>query len=465
MVLLFLFSIVFGLFFSLVFGTIPDGFDSWVLFFIVIQHAVIFLGLRRPTSVINGIGVVFGIDKLFYLFFYFLFCFPYVSHLLGISDIYVNRFIDTLFLDDANRSIVGSTIAIVFFYLGFDFYARKRIEIFSDKKTDRGGVVFSLRVAFILQVILFLVYVGTGSFYSLFGEYTGLGAEDATADGVNFLITFFSMIIAGHFIYLTYLKRGLDIGVAGYVIPSVLWMVLLLISGDRNSFLLIALVFLVGISTYLFRVRPFFWVVMLISGFVLYQFIEVYRSTGSKDITSIVGEVFSGGEGRGGVSESSFTLTTISSRASYDEHPSGEAVFFGRFKLIGFMGVVPYSRAVLVDKGFDYFTSSEYISEVVLGGGRSWSIGSNIVSDIVLDVGVLFLPAFMLAVGLFGGRVYFNARCNYQYDSSIIYMMTAALYCEYPRYSFDFPVRAIVWAFLFFWVVSKMYSRRGKRIV
>lgn len=470
MIPIFLIALIFGGFLRLLYAYIPDGIDNLIVILccggIV---ALLIMSLARKRSPF-GIPTIFRPDSGFIFFFYILFAHPYVSYLLGWSDLSTNKFISDVFLEHSNRALVASLVGLIFFVIGYHAYENKKYNLnvsFAPDVDIKIGII--ARKIFLIGFFLsFALFLGTGAWVQLVTQYTGLATGDSTSDGVYFLLTFFSMAMLSATLSLVIvLKRAHAIDI--FVISlALIWAILLLITGDRNSFLLIALIIPIVYSTFLKRVYIHTWILAALLGFTVYQAVEVSRSSGNRDLSSLVDALFDSNTAQSSgdsLSESSFSLTTITARAAFEGNESGNPLYYGKFKLIGFIGVVPYSRSLFFDASQEKMTSSEHITEIILGQSGTWSLGSNIVSDIIVDIGIIALPLLMLMIGGVGGYFYSLASRMGGTISIMMYVFVTALYFEYPRYTVDFVIRGMIWLLLGIFLAKSivLWNRLGRR--
>lgn len=410
-------SIIFGLFLRWFFPLIPDGRNELIILVcLAVMTGVTVNSLIKRRSIVSGIHTYLRPDTLFYLFFYILFAFPYLSDFFGYSDIHQNKFIAQLFIEHINRAVVSATVAIIFFGWGYGIFEKSKYLQKEQQANDVYWLDYRVaKTARFISVLLFFILFGilvvTGTLGQLFREYTGLGVGDNTSDGILYLMTHFSMLMISLTISIRVVENRAEIRDWIYILPPLVWSILLLVSGDRNSFLLIVLVFIVGYSTYFYRVSILTLVIGGVFAFGVYQAIEITRSIGEKSFSDVISTIGNkSNDSENGLAESSFSLTTITLRASFHDNPDGDMLHYGKFKLVGILGVIPYSRGLFFDKNRENVTSAEYITDTVLGKESDWSIGSNLISDVVVDVGVIFLPLFMLIIGATGGFVFCLAK-------------------------------------------------------
>jgi oligosaccharide repeat unit polymerase len=280
-------------------------------------------------------------------------------------------------------------------------------------------------------------------------SYVGSTTNDRTKDGLYFLVTHLAMLAcATSIVYYSWYRR-VTVSMTLSAACVVLWAMLLLILGDRNSFFLIALVALASVSTYTVRIRPWSFALLVVGALIVYQGIEATRQLDKRGFASIGQALQIGTSSRFNLDESSLTNTTITSRAAFRIVPDDYDYFYGKFKLIGFAGIIPYSRGLLVDPNDPFVTSADLITVGILGDNPTWSLGTNIIADIYVDFGIPGVIALMYAMGRVGAYIQHRAESH---GSSMVwavtYVVCLATYAEAPRYSFDFPVRPLTWTLL-----------------
>lgn len=464
-------ALIFGGFLKLLYFYIPDGIDNLIVTFCCGgMLTLLLISISRKRSPF-GIQTIFRPDSGFIFFFYILFAHPYVSYLLGWSDLSTNKFISDVFLEHSNRALVASLVGLIFFAIGYHFYENKKysVDISLTPEVDIKIGKLARKIFLVGFFLSFALFLGTGAWVQLVTQYTGLATGDSTSDGVYFLLTFFSMAMLSSTLSLIIVLRRINAIDIFVVILSLVWAVLLLITGDRNSFLLIALIVPIVYSTFLRKVHIHAWILAAFLGFTVYQAVEISRSAGNRDFSSFIDALFDSDASQSSsgdnLSESSFSLTTITARAAFEGNESADSLYYGKFKLIGFMGVVPYSRSLFFDSSQEKMTSSEHITEIILGRWGTWSLGSNIISDIIIDLGVVLLPLLMLIIGAIGGYSYSVASRIGGTISITVYVFVTALYFEYPRYTVDFVVRGVVWLLLGIFLAKSivMWNRFGRR--
>lgn len=400
-------------------------------------------------------------EILFLVFAYILLFFPYQLSVLNATDLWFSRFVEFAFVEYTNPSLLASTSGVLAFSAGIRLLpSRNTPPVLSFESKNYVDAFLLMAIALQLGVISMLAVSG-GLAQMSEGAYMGSTTNDRTQDGLYLLATVFSMMGSAGVWYRRWRHNYFGIIAIVCVAVSTTWGLVLILLGDRNSFLLISIVTLAGLSLFFYRIGPTMIASLLIFAIIGYNVVEVSRQSATRDFSSLVSAIQSK-ENRD-FSESSFTNTTVTSRAAFALVPASYPYFFGKFKAVGVAGVVPYSRGLFVNPNDTFITSADVITAGVLGNRSTWSLGTNVISDVYVEFGVIGVPLFLLTVGLL---IAFVTRKFLQYRSmkwSIIYMMSVALLAELPRYSIDFPVRPLVWTFVLlsmFGVGWKLITKR-----
>lgn len=433
------------------FFIVPKGTSPFIIWpCLIIFYGYFYLSVKQPFTLIKNISTFVKIDNFFLLFFYIIYYFPYQLYVLGFQ-IDTSIFLNHTYIEYTNISIIASTIGLVAFMMGFR-KTKNSIPVMqrSDPKPQFYWQWFPYLVTGLLLFVCFL-YMRTDWEKFLIGKYTGSDTGVATTDGLYFLITHFVVITIAVSVYYKRNGRNISFPLKIGLFIALLWCILLLRTGDRNTFFIITLVAIGGVSTYLKRFSALMVVGMILFAFLLYNVVEISRMQNVRSINSII-KIATQTQRYNSITEGSLGNTTITSRVTFHLVPQYHDFFLGKFKIIGFAGIIPFSRKLLVDPDDIFTTSSKILTKGLLGKNSTWGVGSNIISDIYMDFGIFGVAALMFLLGYFGNFVSWKAKTKT--DSlkwSVIYLLTLALYCEIPRYSMDFPVRNIVWAFFLFW--------------
>jgi hypothetical protein len=246
---------------------------------------------------------------------------------------------------------------------------------------------------------------------------------------------------------------------------SAYWALRVLLLGDRNSFLLIAVIATAGIFTFRVRAGRLLLLLLVVASLFLYNAVEVARDNRGTTISTLFSSLTTG-SGQGASltkdkGDSSFNITTVGLRASIfavpDPYPYGN----GKYKLIGVAGVLPFVRGLTLGSGIGFTDTSEVLTAVMLPPKPGWNVGSNMISDSYIDFGVPGVIALPFLVGSFAAFTRRRLRSGEgDYTPSVVfYLLTLALLTELPRYSIDFPVRILAWTALMFGAYRLLFMR------
>jgi hypothetical protein len=236
--------------------------------------------------------------------------------------------------------------------------------------------------------------------------------------------------------------------------------ILLIISGDRNTFFIIVVSLLAGFYTYVKSIRRLKIIMYVFLALYLYQIVEISRNSEERGLNSFVSamEVWSETEKDTEIDKSSFSITTTATRVAFAMVPDRFDYFYGKFKMIGIAGIIPYSRSILVDPKDKFITSTDVL---ILGVGTDWSVGSSIIADIYVDFGIIGVVILMYILGYFANFIQTKVQDNRKSIKwGVLYLITFSLYSQISRYSFDFIVRDIAWAFFIFWIFEKIVKEK-----
>jgi len=447
------------------YATAPQGATPLVIWpCLLIFYGLANLALRRPDRLHESIPTFVTIPVLFLAFYYTIFFLPYQLFVLGLFDLGHSVFLRNTFEDESNRAIILATLGVVSFSLGTVALRSRRQLPPAPLPPDVQGRDISRTLApmvLVAQAALIVTYQVSGWRTAGEGRYTGTTSGGVAAEGISLLILMFSMIAIALLVARLAQRQPIGMLIWLAVAVSAYWGTRILLAGDRNSFFLLAIVAVGGLFTFRFRAARGFLVLMIAAAFVLYGAIEVTRASGNVSLEGLWATITEPAPQSDGA-DSSFNISTVTVRAGIHSVPSDIDYGYGKYKLIGILGVVPLLRGYLVGDDSGFITSADVLGYVMLGPTASWGVGTTAVSDTYLDFGTVGVVAVMFLVGLFAARVRNLVRERPGSTRVIvIYLTTLALFAELPRYSIDFPVRMLVWTALLLGI-AEILSRAGK---
>lgn len=454
-------SFIVLIFLLILFWVVPKGADELIIWpCLLIFYFYFITSIRKPIIIVPGIPTFFKIEVFFLLFYYILFYFPYQKYVLGFYNLKENFFLQNTYIEYTNISILACTIGLISFMEGF----RKKIYLKKKHKVkDYSQVQYNklFNIVFIFLIFLLVVFSLTGLQSYLINTYTGSDTGDTTTNGIYFIISVFMLFLSGF--SLIFYKRFKKVKYLFYVLCAT-YSILLVISGDRNTFFVIAVSLVAGFYTYIKEINRYKIIFYIFLALYLYQVIEISRNSEKRGFNAIVSamSVWNEPEVDVKVDKSSFSITTTATRIGFVMVPEKIDYFYGKFKIVGIAGIIPYSRSLFVDPNDKFVTSTDVL---ILGSGTTWSVGSSIIADIYFDFGILGVIVLMYFLGYFANFIQQKAQLNpNSIKWGVLYLITFSLYSQISRYSFDFIARFIVWTLLIFWIFEYTNVKKIKQI-
>lgn len=447
------------------YAAVPDGASSLVLWLCLLgQYAILATAVLRPTTVYPGIPTFVTTEFLFQFFSYLIFFYPYQLHVLGIYDVSQSVFFQNTFVDQSNRAILLSLVGTWSFSAGVRALAFRGDAPYnvsaSTGRFDRVSVQALAVPVFALQVLFILVYEAFGWRAAGEGRYSGQVATSPVVEGIYLGIIVLSMIAVALRIHPSSSGSRNSMFLTLAVLMAVFWSTRLLLSGDRNVFLLIAIVGIGGLVTFRLRVGRWLLLALGIVAIPMYNAIEALRSGRISSVFDFFSSEGAAAASYGG--DTSFNITTIGIRGALARVPDAIDFGYGLYKLVGVAGVIPFIRGLVVPPDLPHLQSADVLGDILLGPQARWGVGSNVIVDAYVDFGVVAVPVLLFGLGLFVAVV--QRAVMRMPDSpwrAVMYLMTLAFVAEIPRYSLDFPVRPLVWTLMLFFVMSVL-GRAGR---
>lgn len=450
-----------------VFLAVPEGASTAIIWVcLVVQYGLIVTSLGRPVTVRPGLSSYVTTEFLFLFLAYLIFFYPYQLHVLGIFDVSNSTFFRNSFAEQSNHAILLSAMAVVGFRAGLRVLRMPTPAIDSPpnpgNRLDRVTVQALALPVFTLQFVFIGAYLAFGWRASGEARYSGWEVATVVAsplvEGLYWAIIVLCMVsVALWILPASHTANQVSAFLSLSAVISGLWSLRLLINGDRNAFLLIALVAVAGFVT--FRVRVGRWVlaILAVGAMAMYNAAEALRAGRVGSWADFVQGMLGNTAASAYNGDTSFNISTVSVRAVLSGVPDLIDYGYGFYKLIGIGGIIPFIRGMIVPSDVTYTQSSQVVSELLLGTRPRWGVGSNVIADVYVDFGVVAVPVLLFVLGLF--VAYVQRGVVRRPDSpwrGVLYLVTLALIAETPRYSLDFSVRSLTWVLALFWVVSML---------
>lgn len=458
------FEIIGILLFSLFFLLAPLGADKLILWIcLIVFYFYFYQCLKKPLIVFSGVKSWFKIDLFFLLFYYLLFYLPYQTYIFGSNSILENSWISNSYFEYSNKAIIASTIGLISFFLGFN----SKDKIVNQNRNYRDYSFSEHKKLYLIilfmTLFLFCVFYFLGGSKMLIGSYLGTRTKNAALDGVYTLLSVFTSILAAYSIifYIKFKKLSFWFFISAFII--FIYGYLTLVGGDRNTFFILALSAIGPFYTYVRSISKrtlFIYIALALS---LYQVIEVARMADVRNIKSII-DVATGdlnlrttSKIDANVDSGSFSITNLVTRAVFHYVPNQHDFFYGKFKIIGFAGFIPYARGFITSSNDEDLSSSRYITRVNNSG---FGLGSSIIMDSYIEYGLFGIFFFLFLLGRIGK--FFEVKVISNPTSlkwGVLYFVVLSIFAEIPRYTFDFVVKSIGWSLLVFFIFDLLHKK------
>lgn len=463
--------------FGALFFTVPDGASLWVIIANLVTFYVVFLrALLAPERILPWLPSYFSVELLFFAYSYLIFYYPYQLYVLGAADLRVSRYVANSFIDGTNKAITLTTVGMLAFTIGYRVLRRSSRDVEPvtiPNARDRGQredaratyfrVMSTASSALLLALVALFLVAGWRTAGE--GRYTGTTTTGLGVEGISIAIMMLCMIVAALWVYVTAVKLPKPtILVVGFVV-AVGWTLRWLVLGDRNSFLLVALVLVGGYWTFVRRASLPVVAVAFTLWLFVYSIVEVVRAVPNWYRLGNVWDLIEAARAvQNSSDESSFNVTTIALRATVEVVPNAHDFAYGTFKLIQFSSAIPFSgRLYLPFLNAEYLSSADLLSDIMLGSRATWGTGTNVISDSYADFGMPGVVVILFGIGLFASVIRnYVARDPSDAHRAMLYLLTMSMFAELPRYAIEVPIRILGWAFVFS-VLVRAYANRMHR--
>lgn len=439
---------------SVIFFTIEKGISDFVIILsLFIFYIYFFRSILKSTTIVRGIKTYLSINFFFLLFMYIVFYNPYQLYLLGLYDINAIELPFNLHLNMTNKSLILTDIALVSFMLGFNtkYYDKSAIEGIKVNINLLNNLSFFFVVILIISISIFL---GTGGVNMFIGSYAGSNTGSITGNAIFNVINIFFTLLAVNIIYIFYLFKKVSFINRILLFLILVWSILLLVLGDRNTFFLLAIAIGGAFFTFIKSISRIKICLFVFLGLSLYNVIERTRNLESLTLDE-VSRVLNKEKEKNAYGADAFNTTLVTLRSSIDLVPEKKDFYYGKLKFVSFTSIIPYSSRIFISNDDKEYSSADIISEYMIGRDAGWHTGTNIISDLYLDFGVFGVIIGMLIIGFYGGYVKNTILKNpFNIKYFFIYIIILCYYSEISRYGFDFPLRSIFWTLFIFKIIQ-----------
>lgn len=447
-----------GIIFILLYFFLGEGVSENLIYISLINFVIVFcLLLRRRFG--EGRVIYFRTDLLFLIFYYIVFFALYHGYVMGYNSLN-SRWLSG-FEHRTNHALCLSSIGLLSFGLGlsrvsnFRLGRRRLIIGISSKRSEVNFITAGLAVLLAVGLTYFLRFHLTDL---VFEAYSGSQTGVVLVDGVFLVIQILAMMLAALVIYMRMYQGRFNFVSWIYMSLIAIWIGLLLLIGDRNSFFLIVIVFFGGYWTFISRVKFIYLALGIVCALFIYTFIEQTRKMDisgllqgqevMSELTSNRSSFFS--------EENSFFLSSVGVRATIYVVNELDGFYYGLFKLFGFLGMFPFLLGFLFsDIPFD--TTSSYLTYKISGTNAAFGLGTNIVSDLYIDFGLFGVITLMYLLGNVVSLMNSSATREMSPYGLITYLIAVATISESVRYSYLFPLKYFFWSSLIYFGLKQIF--------
>lgn len=436
---------------------------------LVIFYALFARAALSPVSIKPGILSYASMEILFLIFYYVIFYLPYQYYVLGLADLFRNQFVQHSYSTQTDRALIASSIGAVGFCTGIRMLtirrpavAEKAVRWTNGGPAESAWAVNTFQIFVLgIQVALIALYVLSGWQSADVGRYTRSETGGSAANGVYLLIVMLSLISIAIVVDVLAKKRRFSPALWASIAVTALWSFQMLFNGDRNNFFLLAIAAGGGLMTFKYRTPPYVLILCIVASMFIYNGVEAFRTMPEKSLDGFVEQLTIGTGRDQNLASGSFSISTTTLKASLAIVPETQNYGLGWYKIIGFTGIIPLVRGVVLDGYSGFLSTADLITYYMIGAHAVWNVGSNVISDIYIDFGIVGVAIIMTMGGLVAGII--QRRTAERYNSTgqtIFYLVSLPLFGELPRYSLDSPVRMLVWTFLLLCILGYLASTK-----
>ncbi|MGK6340740.1 O-antigen polymerase [Chryseobacterium sp. DT-3] len=445
----------------------PDYYDKDFLWLIIILNIVSlfsFAFIDRDKNVnLKNNKVKFTV---LFLIGFLIVCFqPFVDLALG----YLEPSNHYLFIRSGIilKTLLCASIALNSYLFGTSLFEAKKVIIQQEKPLRKMINIRTLKVINVLSFFFFLSQINS-SF--LDANTYGSGRKTSFLLGYSMLLfeTSFIAIILIMIInngkksnFYNYLKQY------GYsLIFFVLYLMLILFSGDRGPIIYLSLALIFG-YIYLNNVSisSSKLISVIIIGSMLMTILGMIRRTGvtlDSAINSKIENTYYPDSVFPMTKELATSVLTIST--AVNKVPTRYDHFYGLFMFQNFSVIIPGLNSFLNARlGIDtnFFSSSVFLTYLSLGSNAKWGVGTSAVADVYLDFGILGVIVIFIIFGYLTKKieVYVLGYNSTNFLLVAIYLLFFSFSIYIARSNIVVPLTKLTYV-LFFYVLTLASNRK-----
>lgn len=367
----------------------------------------------------------------------------------------------SFYMRDFNRHIINQATALA--YLGYACYMlgitdRPWHHRAEPVRTSLPIGRLHLILLSLIAMLSFAAFVALGGYSALVNVYSGGGnlRDVGLFSYFNNIFSISALLIAAFVFQLPTRRERLP-----FLALLVLFMLILLSTGSRQFSISIVLMLFVSYSFQIYHIRAWQVIVFTLLGATALFGIMLFRTAGldpqewqyilstRQQVTYL--DVFS-----------DLTLNNINLYV-LTEWGNTHPLTWLQGVLIDLTSPIPKLGTWLADQynvPIELLNGGDLPSYILLGPNASWGTGTNMVGELYRSFGVLGMAVFMYGLGVLLREMYYRSAGNiYCYA---FYMLMIGHSIMYPRASFVYDPRTVVWSLLLLWLVLDVVRRIHK---
>lgn len=366
---------------------------------------------------------------------------------------YLNNPAISLFAFSFNENVISKSTSLAL--LGYAFYIlgnsnyKKNVRLKYNEIKISDHIVW---IVFFLSLVNFIIFFSLGglSFYK--DIYSGGNAESGVS--VYFMLFLSVTTYLLSVLIFNNNNRLLKIIILFYILGLI---IVFLSTGARLFAMSLALLLLIQYSNFIKKIPVAVVSMLMFIGAFLLHVVQVYREIGvdNSSFSAVLVELFNG---KSSVFDSFLDLI-INNRNLYvltDFVDSYGYVYFLNVSASVF-GVFPGIKSLMNFFSIpDYMTSGTLPTFLEFGYNASFGLGTNMVGEAYLSLGVLGVVFVFFAFGVMIN--YFNnkAKINIYYRICFFFLASQAVF--FPRIDYLWGTRLVVWMLVTYFLV-KLFSK------
>ncbi|RZN84958.1 O-antigen polymerase [Acinetobacter johnsonii] len=350
-----------------------------------------------------------------------------------------------------SKSSALALLAYTFYILGVTNYKSAKI-----KKNDIVVSNSIFTVYLFLSILTFTLFLISGGLTSFKDLYSGNSVNVGFSGYFMVIFSIFTTILT---VLLGFIKsRKLRLISFSYLL---LIIILFLSTGARLFALGIALIIIVQISKYYKRIPLIFVLAILFLGAGFLHFIQILRELGFDGNTGNAISV---------LSEKSSIFDPFLDLIINNRNLFVLVDFVDTYGYVYFLNILTSIFGVFPGISFfmGFFSIPQYMASGMLptylqfGMGGNFGLGTNMVGEAYLSLGVLGVVFVFWGFGAF--IKFINNRCNYNIYYNLIYFYLVSQAVFYPRIDYLWGLRSIIWMVLFYFIIYNLLKvRKAKK--